>query len=330
MSLCAADPIKPLLRTAMTTSSGLTKTQVYYPTTRPRSFSAGCSTAASTNVTKRSGTTSSVKVVKLNSSARFSYPRTKSVDENKPSSTARYKTELCRPFQDYGFCRYGDKCQFAHGEDDLRILPRHPKYKTDLCRTYHTRGFCPYGSRCHFIHNLDEARKANDDVPPSPTKKTLSFSLPMSPSLDSGISSPDDIQCFSNSGSGVFDFQGLDTSSGSSEDSDYITSCSPELNVAPNLFSPLCGPNYFQDPLEPQRNKHVEYDSLSVGSSSPAKRVSELFDPEPQQDVGKMMEGLKIEDDSALPSTPSGHRLPVFDTIASSSEINDSPFSPYF
>ena len=316
----------------MTTSSGLTKTQVYYPTTtRPRSFSAGCSTAtAGSNVTKRSGTTNSMKVVKLNSSSRFSYPRTKSADENKPSTTARYKTELCRPFQDYGFCRYGDKCQFAHGEDDLRVLPRHPKYKTDLCRTYHTRGFCPYGSRCHFIHNLDEARKASDEVPPSPTKKTLSFSLPISPSLDSGISSPDDIQCFSNGGSGVFDFQGLDNSSGSgSEDSDYVPSYSPETNIASsNLYSPLCGPSYFPDPLESQRDKCVEYDSLSVGSSSPAKRVSDLLDPEPQQDVRKMMEGLKIGNNSALPRTSSGHRLPVFDTISSSNETNGSPYPP--
>ncbi|XP_067875243.1 mRNA decay activator protein ZFP36L1-like [Heterodontus francisci] len=70
----------------------------------------------------------------------------------------RYKTELCRPFQENGVCRYGDKCQFAHGLGELRVLSRHPKYKTELCRTYHTSGFCPYGSRCHFIHNLEEER----------------------------------------------------------------------------------------------------------------------------------------------------------------------------
>jgi len=68
----------------------------------------------------------------------------------------RYKTELCRTYEENGTCRYGDKCQFAHGAAELRTVSRHPKYKTDLCRTFHTTGFCPYGSRCHFIHSLHE------------------------------------------------------------------------------------------------------------------------------------------------------------------------------
>jgi len=71
---------------------------------------------------------------------------------------ARYKTELCRQFEEHGSCRYGDKCQFAHGSAELRTLVRHPKYKTEMCRTFHTTGFCPYGLRCHFIHNDDERR----------------------------------------------------------------------------------------------------------------------------------------------------------------------------
>merc|ERR1712072_770759 len=72
-------------------------------------------------------------------------------------NTSRYKTELCRPFSEHGTCKYGEKCQFAHGQPELRTVTRHPKYKTDLCRTYHSVGFCPYGPRCHFVHNLDEA-----------------------------------------------------------------------------------------------------------------------------------------------------------------------------
>ncbi|KAK9520783.1 hypothetical protein VZT92_020645 [Zoarces viviparus] len=64
----------------------------------------------------------------------------------------RYKTELCRGFQETGSCKYGSKCQFAHGEPELRGLFRHPKYKTEPCRTFYNFGYCPYGSRCHFIH----------------------------------------------------------------------------------------------------------------------------------------------------------------------------------
>ncbi|XP_051908177.1 mRNA decay activator protein ZFP36L1b [Hippocampus zosterae] len=73
-------------------------------------------------------------------------------------NSSRYKTELCRPFEENGACKYGDKCQFAHGMHELRSLVRHPKYKTELCRTFHTIGFCPYGPRCHFIHNPEERR----------------------------------------------------------------------------------------------------------------------------------------------------------------------------
>lgn len=65
----------------------------------------------------------------------------------------RFKTEMCRPFLENGICRYGNKCQFAHGASELRGVPRHPKYKTEMCRTFHTTGICPYGPRCHFIHS---------------------------------------------------------------------------------------------------------------------------------------------------------------------------------
>ncbi|EDW82057.2 uncharacterized protein Dwil_GK25600 [Drosophila willistoni] len=75
-----------------------------------------------------------------------------------PMNTSRYKTELCRPYEEAGECKYGEKCQFAHGYHELRNLQRHPKYKTEYCRTFHSVGFCPYGPRCHFVHNADEAR----------------------------------------------------------------------------------------------------------------------------------------------------------------------------
>ncbi|XP_046891590.1 LOW QUALITY PROTEIN: mRNA decay activator protein ZFP36L1 [Hypomesus transpacificus] len=78
-----------------------------------------------------------------------------------PPLSTRYKTELCRTYEESGTCKYGSKCQFAHGMDEVRGLSRHPKYKTEPCRTFHTIGFCPYGSRCHFVHNNEE-----QDSPP--------------------------------------------------------------------------------------------------------------------------------------------------------------------
>ena len=71
-------------------------------------------------------------------------------------NAARYKTELCRSYSENGYCRYGDKCQFAHGVPELRTTVRHPRYKTELCKAYHTTGFCAYGARYHqsFIHGV--------------------------------------------------------------------------------------------------------------------------------------------------------------------------------
>lgn len=66
---------------------------------------------------------------------------------------ALYKTEICRTFEETGRCKYGDRCQFAHSQSELRPTPRHPRYKTEICRTFWEKGACPYGKRCCFIHN---------------------------------------------------------------------------------------------------------------------------------------------------------------------------------
>jgi hypothetical protein len=49
-----------------------------------------------------------------------------------------FKTEMCRSYEENGWCRYGPKCQFAHGYEELRQPPRHPKYKTEICMTSHS------------------------------------------------------------------------------------------------------------------------------------------------------------------------------------------------
>ncbi|CAI5715587.1 unnamed protein product [Hyaloperonospora brassicae] len=77
------------------------------------------------------------------------------VDCGRLPQTARnnlYKTELCKHYTENGSCRYGPKCQFAHGEDELRGVLRHPKYKTTRCKAFLSTGKCMYGSRCRFIH----------------------------------------------------------------------------------------------------------------------------------------------------------------------------------
>lgn len=94
-----------------------------------------------------------VDAVSSSSSSPAGRRSSMAVDLPCQTTSTRYKTELCRPFEEHGTCRYGSKCQFAHGRAELRTVSRHPKYKTDLCRTFHSTGLCPYGPRCHFIHN---------------------------------------------------------------------------------------------------------------------------------------------------------------------------------
>ncbi|XP_027711039.1 mRNA decay activator protein ZFP36 [Vombatus ursinus] len=91
------------------------------------------------------------------------------------ASSSRYKTELCRTFSESGKCRYGSKCQFAHGPGELRPASRHPKYKTELCRKFLTMGSCPYGTRCHFIHYPYDLLPMASGHPPL-LRQSLSFS----------------------------------------------------------------------------------------------------------------------------------------------------------
>jgi len=64
----------------------------------------------------------------------------------------RYKTELCNKWTSSGICKYGIKCRFAHGSNELRpkIVPKN--YRTVLCRKFMATGMCQYGDRCTFLH----------------------------------------------------------------------------------------------------------------------------------------------------------------------------------
>ncbi|QLG74493.1 hypothetical protein HG535_0G03760 [Zygotorulaspora mrakii] len=67
-----------------------------------------------------------------------------------------YKTELCESFTTKGSCRYGNKCQFAHGLHELKFKPKSNNYRTKPCVNWTKNGYCPYGKRCCFKHGNDE------------------------------------------------------------------------------------------------------------------------------------------------------------------------------
>jgi len=77
----------------------------------------------------------------------------------------RYKTELCRNWEEYGRCPYGKKCLFAHGADELRSLRRNPLFKTSPCYWFYKVGICNHGKRCVFAHHPPFFDEAKEEVP---------------------------------------------------------------------------------------------------------------------------------------------------------------------
>jgi hypothetical protein len=70
----------------------------------------------------------------------------------------KFRTEMCKNWELYGKCKYGDECSFAHDKrmmmikTDVSVL-----YKTKMCKKFSANGYCPYGMRCQFIHDISEA-----------------------------------------------------------------------------------------------------------------------------------------------------------------------------
>ncbi len=65
----------------------------------------------------------------------------------------KYKTEPCKNFSLLGYCSYGDRCQFAHGNYEMQPVYCGNLYKTKKCKNFWKKGFCLYGIRCQFLHS---------------------------------------------------------------------------------------------------------------------------------------------------------------------------------
>ena len=64
------------------------------------------------------------------------------------------KTELCKNYELYHDCYYGDNCCFAHGIDELRDNILLPSYKTKLCKSFIENKACNFGIRCSYKHQI--------------------------------------------------------------------------------------------------------------------------------------------------------------------------------
>ena len=68
-------------------------------------------------------------------------------------SSNKFKTEICKNFELFAECKFGQSCFFAHGKNELRSKVDFSHfYKTKLCRNYFRHGFCHYSSRCQYFH----------------------------------------------------------------------------------------------------------------------------------------------------------------------------------
>ncbi|XP_061560268.1 mRNA decay activator protein ZFP36L1b [Phycodurus eques] len=219
-------------------------------------------------------------------------------------NSSRYKTELCRPFEENGSCKYGDKCQFAHGVHELRSLTRHPKYKTELCRTFHTIGFCPYGPRCHFIHNPEERR----GPPPLSAFNKMGCSR-----LQHSLS-----------------FAGF-PSSGGSQDSPALVSPPPNRSTEDltewssdpftysrqeiaSLFGPSVGPPPVCEPQPPAPLSPTIPCFFHPASDGPPSPLNSLSDQEGYQS------SLGSQSGSESPLLDASRRLPIFSRLSVSDE----------
>ena len=93
----------------------------------------------------------------------------------------RYKTTPCKHFNTPQGCSYGDKCQFAHGSQELRQnnaqgMPLQPgvfpnkiqnsllNYKIVKCKNWEKDGTCKYGMHCTFAHGDKDLRNKGDNL----------------------------------------------------------------------------------------------------------------------------------------------------------------------
>jgi len=87
----------------------------------------------------------------------------KLINSEEKSSQAKFKTELCKNWQ-AGNCKFGSKCFFAHGVEELAEKKNLPSnYKTKIWKQFHEELYCSYGSRCQFIH-LDNEEEVQENT----------------------------------------------------------------------------------------------------------------------------------------------------------------------
>ena len=121
---------------------------------------------------------------------------------NKGQANPRYKTALCKKFTENQSCPYGDKCQFAHGEQELRNFNGHAQnmmyplgmgtknqnnmlnYKIVKCKNWEKDKTCKYGVHCTYAHGDEELRNKADNLYQMNPSFSLMMPIIANPNMD--------------------------------------------------------------------------------------------------------------------------------------------------
>ena len=90
------------------------------------------------------------------------YYQERGKDQEYYNFKTKWKTEICRYWEMYGECKFGDSCAFAHGDSELKKRKLTYNYKTKPCKQFFELGYCSYGCRCQFSHKKEDLKKEND------------------------------------------------------------------------------------------------------------------------------------------------------------------------
>jgi hypothetical protein len=102
----------------------------------------------------------------------FNYELQKDISQYRPEQENRVKTEICRNWE-AGLCEYGEKCVFAHGQQELREKSNSRITKDQKCEKFFKFGYCISGSKCQFNHSEE-----NSESRLSPFSKSPKIGLP--------------------------------------------------------------------------------------------------------------------------------------------------------
>ena len=117
----------------------------------------------------------------------------------------RYKTTLCKKFSSGQTCPYGDKCQFAHGTQELRLFENQNlarnmmglsgngnnkspnnfiNYKIVKCKNWEKDRTCKYGAHCTFAHGDNDLRKKTDNLYQMNPAMSMMMPMMVPPGMD--------------------------------------------------------------------------------------------------------------------------------------------------